>query len=71
MGDYHYLGFGINRLDFTFEDPSFKQDFMLTTKASDTDISTKPDHLPVETAAGMLFLKMDDIAKFYIHNCFG
>jgi hypothetical protein len=43
---------------------SFQENAPATFEAFETDISTKPDHLPVIITAGVNFFQADDITEF-------
>ena len=41
---------------------------MLALEALDTNIGTKPHHLPFVAAAGVFFLQVDYVTKLQFHN---
>jgi len=56
--------------DSALKNTSFQEDTVLAFEAFDSDISTKPDHLPLIAAAGVLLFEANHITQLYLHNHF-
>ncbi len=54
--------------DSSLKNRAFQHHPVLTFEADDADIGAQTVHLPVITAAGMLFFEADHIAQFDFHN---
>jgi hypothetical protein len=46
---------------------TFQQNVVLAFEAPDADVGAHPVHLPLVTAAGVLFFKADDVTRAYLH----
>jgi len=52
----------------TLKDTTLEKDAVLAFKAFDTDVSAKPDYLPLVAAAGVLLFEPDHVAQLYLQN---
>ncbi len=57
---------GYNGFNSALKQAAFEEDMALTFQALNTNVSTKPDYLPLVAAAGVLLLQVNHIAKLYI-----
>ena len=60
------VGWGGNAFNPARQQAAFEEDTALTFETLKTNVSAKPDYLPLIAAAGVLLLQVDYVTKLYI-----